>query len=393
MNKNFPKDPFNAFIKYGEPYLEGRKNKLLSELTFGLKDVFDIENYPTGFGSPDWLKTHPTPNKTASIVHDLVNNGATLVGKTHTDELTYSILGINAHYGTPINPLSPQRIPGGSSSGSAVSVAGKLVDFAIGTDTGGSIRTPASLCGIYGIRPTHGKILLDNARPLAKSFDTLGWFSRDPKILYKVGQVLLKQGASIPPQTSAISLLTEAWEIIPENLKNLSMLKIREIFKDLNITESRHSRIDLISWAEAFKIIQASEIWDEYGDWASSHMEKFGPGIKDRFVIASQITSKETSRALETRKAASDLLNSLLNDKFLLIPTVSNIAPLLSSTKQELEEFRQKSFQLLCIAGLGGLPQISLPIVNTSDGAFGISLIGPKNSDMELLNIVNYITI
>ena len=168
MNKNFSTDSLNAFIQYGKPYLEGDKNKLLSNLTFGLKDVFDIEGYPTGFGSPDWLKTHPTPNKTASIVHDLVSNGATLVGKTHTDELTYSILGINAHYGTPINPLSPQRVPGGSSSGSAVSVAGKLVDFAIGSDTGGSVRTPASFCGIYGMRPTHGKISLDNARPLAK---------------------------------------------------------------------------------------------------------------------------------------------------------------------------------------------------------------------------------
>ena len=393
MNKNFSTDSLNAFIQYGKPYLEGDKNKLLSNLTFGLKDVFDIEGYPTGFGSPDWLKTHPTPNKTASIVHDLVSNGATLVGKTHTDELTYSILGINAHYGTPINPLSPQRVPGGSSSGSAVSVAGKLVDFAIGSDTGGSVRTPASFCGIYGMRPTHGKISLDNARPLAKSFDTLGWFSRNPEILYKVGRSLLKQDASFNSQKPKLSLLKEAWEIIPEDIKHLSILKIREIFNDFNITESQGHNIDLSSWANIFRVIQASEIWQEYGDWATDHMENFGPGIKDRFLIASQITIEETLRARESREIASNLLNSILHDKILLIPTVSNIAPLLTSTKQELEEFRQKSFQLLCIAGLGGLPQISLPIVNTSDAAFGISLIGPKGSDIELLNIVKNITI
>ena len=393
MNKNSFVDQFNAFIQYGEPYLEGGKNKPLSNLTFGLKDVFDVEKYPTGFGSPDWLNTHPIPNETASIVHDLVRDGATLIGKTHTDELTYSILGINAHYGTPINPLSPQRVPGGSSSGSAVSVAGKLVDFAVGSDTGGSVRTPASFCGIYGIRPTYGKISLDNARPLARSFDTLGWFSRDPEILYKVGKSLLKKDVLIIPHKLEISLLTKAWEIIPEDIKFKSMQKIREIFKDFNITESHNSEINLSFWANTFRIIQASEIWQEYGDWATKHMENFGPGIKDRFLIASQITSEETLRARESREVVSNLLNSMLNDRFLLIPTVSNIAPLLNSTKKELEEFRQKSFQLLCIAGLGGLPQISLPIVNTSDGAFGISLVGPKDSDMELLNIVKNLII
>src|SRR5262249_8171304 len=103
----------------------------------------------------------------------------------------YSLTGENAHYGTPINVNAPGRIPGGSSSGSAAAVAGGLVDFAVGSDTGGSVRAPASFCGIYGIRPTHGRGSLDGACPPAPSFDTCGWFARDPVLLERVGRVLL----------------------------------------------------------------------------------------------------------------------------------------------------------------------------------------------------------
>ena len=105
--------------------------------------------------------------------------GATMVGKTHTDELTRGILGVNAHYGTPLNPQAPGRVPGGSSSGSAAAVAGGLVDFALGSDTGGSVRIPASFCGLYGLRPTHGRIPLDGMLLQAPSYDTVGWFARD----------------------------------------------------------------------------------------------------------------------------------------------------------------------------------------------------------------------
>ena len=255
MNKNLPVDQFNAFIQCGQPYIAGETNKPLSNFSFGIKDIFDVAGFPTAFGSPDWLNTHPVATQTAPAVLDLVQQGATLVGKTHTDELTYSILGINAHYGTPTNPNYPNRIPGGSSSGSAVSVAGKLVDFAIGSDTGGSVRTPASFCGIYGMRPTHGRISLKNARPLAKSFDTLGWFARDPEILFEVGKSLLKEERKSNIQAIEVIAPKQAWEIIPDGLRKLALKRVQEIFIRNNVVNKDLPSLNLKAWANTFSIV------------------------------------------------------------------------------------------------------------------------------------------
>ena len=389
MNTIFPTDQFSAFIHPPKLLLQGVMNKSLSNLTFGVKDIFDVAGLPTSFGSPDWLSSHPIPTETSSIILDLVNNGATLIGKTHTDELTYSILGKNAHYGTPVNPISPNQVPGGSSSGSAVAVAAKLVDFAIGSDTGGSVRTPASFCGIYGIRPTHGRISLDHARPLAKSFDTLGWFARDPKILSAVGEILFNHQNSSTSSNYEFIIPDEAWNLISQDLKELAILKIKAVFASYKTIFSNISFLKLSDWADTFRTIQAYEIWQEHGQWASKYLENFGPGIKDRFIFASKISSESVSKAMDSRKEIQNLLDSMLTKKILVIPTVSNFAPLLNSTQIQFEEFRQKSFQLLCIAGLGGLPQISLPLISTNEGAFGISLVGAKDTDLELLNLIN----
>ena len=388
MNTIYPTDPFSAFMHPPKPLLQGEMNKSLSHLTFGVKDIFDVAGYPTAFGSPDWLKSHPIPTETSSTILDLVNHGATLLGKTHTDELTYSILGKNAHFGTPVNPISPKQVPGGSSSGSAVAVAGKLVDFAIGSDTGGSVRTPASLCGIYGVRPTHGRISLDHARPLAKSFDTLGWFARDPKILYAVGKVLLNDQNSSSISHYELIIADQAWNLISQELKELSLLKIKTVFAAYQTTFSNIPDLNLKDWANTFRIIQAYEIWQEHGRWASQHLDNFGPDIKDRFIYASTISTESASKAIHSRKEIQNVLDSILTKKILVIPTVSHFAPLLESTPIQFEEFRQKSFQLLCIAGLGGLPQITLPLISTNQGAFGVSLVGAKDTDLDLLKLI-----
>jgi amidase len=140
----------------------------------------------------------------------LLEAGATIAGKTHTEEMAFSLTGENAHYGTPLNPAAPHRVPGGSSSGSAAAVAGRLVDFAIGSDTGGSVRAPASFCGVYGIRPTHGRISLNGVCPLAPIFDTVGWFARDPALLARVGDVLL---GGTPSSPGRVWLASDAFDL------------------------------------------------------------------------------------------------------------------------------------------------------------------------------------
>src|ERR1700688_2543852 len=198
-------DRLNAFCRFEDVALEGIPTGRLLGCSFAVKDVFDLAGYRTGNGHPRWLETHPPGERTASAVERLLAAGARMAGKTYCDEMTYSINGENVHYGTPVNPKAPGRIPGGSSSGSASAVSGDLVNFALGTDCGGSVRIPASYCGIYGIRTTHGLVPADGVVPLAVSFDTVGWFARTSSLMKRVGTVLLTATKPFVPKRLLIA--------------------------------------------------------------------------------------------------------------------------------------------------------------------------------------------
>src|SRR5215468_10822311 len=189
-----PDDDINAFVPGSRVHIEGEPGAPLSGLTFAAKDLFDVAGHPTGGGNPDWARTNPVPARHAWAVQRLLDAGATLIGKTITDEVSLGIVGENAFYGTPVNPRAPGRVPGGSSSGSAAAVAAGLCDTALGTDTGGSVRVPASFCGLYGIRPTHGRLDVSGMMQQAPSSDTTGWFSRDIATYGKVSSVMLGEG-------------------------------------------------------------------------------------------------------------------------------------------------------------------------------------------------------
>src|SRR5262252_4073731 len=197
-----PDDPVNAFVPGPRIRIEGRPDGPLAGLTFAAKDLFDVAGHPTGGGNPDWAAHNPVPTRHAWAVARLLEAGATLIGKTITDEVSLGIVGENAFYGTPVNPRAPGRVPGGSSSGSAAAVAGGRCDTALGTDTGGSVRVPASFCGLYGIRPTHGRLPLDGMMPQAPSSDTTGWFARDTGTFARVSQVMLGEDLprELPPR-------------------------------------------------------------------------------------------------------------------------------------------------------------------------------------------------
>jgi amidase len=213
-------DRLNAFCKDTDAYLEGTAGGPLAGLTFAAKDIFDVAGYVTGGGNPDWKATHEAAPRTAWVVSELVAAGATMVGKTITDEITRGIFGENAHYGTPVNPRAPGRVPGGSSSGSASAVAGGLVDFALGSDTGGSVRVPSSFCGLYGLRPTHGRIPLGGILLQAPSYDTIGWFARDADLLARVGSVLLQSEIrSVRPRQLMIA--EDAFEVADPGVQDV----------------------------------------------------------------------------------------------------------------------------------------------------------------------------
>src|ERR1700756_1453132 len=183
-------DDINAFVPGPRVHIEGRPGGPLAGLTFAAKDLFDVAGYPTGGGNPDWARQNPVPVRHAWAVQRLLDAGATLIGKTITDEVSLGILGENPFDGTPLNPRAPGRVPGGSSSGSASAVAQGLCDTALGTDTGGSVRVPASFCGLHGIRPTHGRLDLTGMLPQAPTSDTTGWFARDAETFARVSAAL-----------------------------------------------------------------------------------------------------------------------------------------------------------------------------------------------------------
>ena len=383
------RDPYNAFCRHTHVALDGVAAGPLRGLTFAAKDVFDVAGHRTGNGNPVWLETHPPAARTASVVQRLLAAGASMVGKTHTDELTYSINGENVHYGTPINPRAPGRIPGGSSSGSAAAVAGGLVDFALGTDCGGSVRIPASYCGIYGVRTTHGLVPVDGVIDLAASFDTVGWFARDPAMTPRVGDVLLPATSDFVPQRLLIA--ADAFALVGAETAAalapaVTLLKaLLPDHRDVSVYNSDDPAV----WSNIFRILQGDEIRRCHGDWIDAHKPNFGPGIAERFRWTRTIDTAEVERMRPLREDIAGRMTSLLgNDAVLCLPTAPGIAPKLATPAAELETFRGRAFALLCIAGLARLPQLSLPLAAVANCPLGLSLIAPRGGDRGLLGWV-----
>src|SRR5690349_11272427 len=388
MSGSIPDDALNAFCRHTHVALRTSVEGPLSSLTFGAKDIYDIEGHRTGFGSPDWLRTHTPAARTAPVVQKLLEAGADMLGKTHTDELTFSLNGENAHYGTPTNVNAPGRIPGGSSSGSAAAVAGGLVDFALGSDTGGSVRAPASFCGIYGIRPSHGRVSLEEACPLAPSFDTAGWFARDPAILERVGAVLFSEE---PDDTMPARLLIaqDAFDIAGHTAASALQPALERVVALLGKPERVNvSNEGLREWLDVFRILQGSEIWAQHGSWVQSTKPHLGPGIRQRVQWSSTIAESDAAQARVKRESIARRMASVLgSDSIIALPTVPDIAPLRNADPQATEDFRARALTLLCIAGLARLPQLNLPFGTLNGCPIGLSLVGPRDSDMMLLAV------
>jgi amidase len=381
-------DPLNAFCRHLEVDLEGSGAGSLLGCTFGVKDVFDIAGYRTGNGNPVWLETHPPAKRTASAVERLLAAGAHIVGKTYSDEMAYSLNGENVHYGTPINPKAPGRIPGGSSSGSAAAVSGGLVDFALGTDCGGSVRLPASYCGIYGIRTTHGLVPADGVVPLAASFDTVGWFAREARLMCQVGDVLLPVVMSFVPKRLLIAMDAFA-AVDPLIAAALAPGISRATAAIAKTTEVNVHTGQLAEWSAIFRVLQGAEISAQHGAWINRYQPEFGPGIRERFAWTRTIDPAEVAAAKPKREAVAHRIDQLLGDDAMIcLPTAPGVAPKLDTPPAELEAFRSRAFALLSIAGLARLPQINLPVGALEDCPIGLSIIGPRGCDRGLLDWV-----
>ena len=393
MKNILERDTVGAFCRHTHVEMAGARSGPLAGLTCGIKDLYDIAGHPTGFGSPDWLATHAAAAATAPAVQRLLDAGATIAGKTQTDEMAYSLNGENPHYGTPVNVNAPGRIPGGSSSGSAAAVAAGLVDFALGSDTGGSVRAPASFCGIYGLRPTHGRIALAGACALAASFDVAGPFARDAAMLERVSRVLL-QDHEPAAQPGALLYAEDAFALVDAALKPLFESAVARVTAVLGgpcaVTVAAEG---LAQWFQVFRRLQGAEAWAQHGAWIARVKPQFGPGVRERFDWAATLTANEVAPLKAQREVIAQRLAGLLRDgAVLVLPTVHTIAPRTNTPAADLDDFRGRAMSLLCIAGLARLPQISLPLAQSDGCPLGLSLVAARGNDTLLLDIARRIS-
>ncbi|MDO9499546.1 amidase [Falsiroseomonas sp.] len=380
-------DTVGAFVPGARVELAGAAVGPLTELDFAVKDLFDVAGATTGYGNPDWARTHAPAAATAPIIMSLLQAGASLRGKTKTVELAYGLTGENVWYGTPINPVAPDRFPGGSSCGSAAAVAAGLVDFALGTDTGGSVRIPASYCGIFGIRPSWGAVNLTAACPLGPSFDTAGWFASRASVLRRVGDVLLPPGGE--GALGPLVKVQEAWVNAVPHTATALVGAIAKIERVLGPCLSIHLAPEgLTQLFENFRAAQAEEAWATLGSWVEAIRPTFGPGVGERFAAAKATDPAVAAEARAFRGLFRQRVQALLAGGAVLVyPTSPVPAPRLDVGAETQQAVRERTMGVTAIAGLAGLCEVSLPAARVDGAPVGLSLAAAPGRDRALLAV------
>jgi amidase len=353
-------------------------------LRLAVKDVIDVAGLPTGAGHPLWLRTHPAPaERDAEVVARLRRAGAFVVGKTHTDELAYSLGGTNVHYGAPINPAAESRVTGGSSSGTASAVALGTADLGLGTDTAGSIRVPASYCGLYGLRPTHARVSRAGVVPLAPSFDVPGLITRDAGLL-RVSSCFLEPAEEVA-EIERVLMPDDVWLPVDPAVREALEPEIAS----LNLPVDRASLFggsDL--WErtrEAFRVVQAFEAWQAHGAWIERERPEFGPGVGERFRVAREVTQTQAEAGREVLRQMAALLHERLRGAVLAIPSAPGPAPRLDVAPDP--ERRAAALRFTCLAGAAGAPAVSIPGAAVGGAPVGMSLVGVPGADERLIQL------
>jgi amidase len=321
----------------------------------------------------------------AWAVDALLQAGATLVGKTITDEISLGLLGINKFYGTPLNPRAPDRVPGGSSSGSACAVAGGLVDVALGTDSGGSVRIPASFCGLYGLRPTHGRIPTEGMMTQAPSFDTVGYFARNATTFGQVGAVLFAEQV-VDAFPDEIIVATDCFALADESVRRALLPVLDRLRHAAPVSESLLADGDLRDWSHHQRVLQKSEFHATFRDWIDRVNPRLSAEVAGAFADDGHIPASNLAAAKTFRESASKRLDGLLDRRRVLCMPTSPILPIGRDARlSEMRTAVHRIVDLTAIAGLTGLPQVNLPMAAIGSIPVGLSLVGWRGGDAALV--------
>jgi amidase len=384
-------DPLGALVPDGPTDFGAAGEGPLSGITFVAKDVIDVAGTVTGAGNPDWAAAHEPAATGALCVSALIGSGARLVGKGQCAELAFSLSGGNAHYGMPRNPAAPERDPGGSTSGPAAAVAGGLCDLGLGTDTLGSVRVPASYCGLYAYRPTHGAIATAGVLPLAQRFDTVGLLARRPDVLRRCAEVLI--GAPVadedaPPRRLLLvdALLAAADPHVAEAVRAAA----ERLARGLGAALERVSRLpgeapDLGSALAAFNALQGREAWRNFGAWVERARPSLGADVQARLERAAGVGPAQVADAGPIAAAVGDAIRLLGAGQALVLPAAGTPAPPRDAGPDAREAARLGAGQLTCLASLAGAPSVSLPLAHVDELPVGVGLVAAPGGDRALL--------
>jgi amidase len=353
---------------------------------FAAKDLIAVAGHQCCAGHPRWLESHPPALETAPVILELTSAGAALEGMTQLGALAYDATGENRYYGTPTNPLDAARVPGGSSSGSAVAVAAGLVDFALGTDSACSVRLPASYCGLFGIRPSYGRVPMGGVLPLSPSLDTVGWFARDGPLLRDVGRVLLRYDD--PPALRRLVIATDAFDLVPVGTRQQLGRGIDALARTFPVVDEATIAAPGIALPDFWfhtSHLQACEVRHILGAWLADHEPRYGSGAFDTIHEAPEEPSNE---AVRFREAVTQHLQAMLSPGVVLcFPTAAGVAPLRGDRSDKALKRRWMDLVLCSPASLAGLPQITLPVASSEGLAVAISLMGGPWADELLLEL------
>jgi amidase len=351
-------------------------------LRVGVKDSIDIAGYATQLGSAVYADA-PKAAQHAAVVQALLDAGCGIVGKTTMHELAYGVTGINGWSGTPVNPRYPDRVPGGSSSGSAAAVAANLVDFALGTDTGGSIRIPAASCGIVGLKTTYGRVSREGVHPRTSSLDCVGPFARELSMIERA-MSLIDTTFIIqrPPATIRLGVVNVAAETVIDEAVRQALDRTGIVSQPVTLPS-----FDAV-FAAGLTIIGA-ENWAAYGHIAES--PKLGADVRSRLLGARAIT-QEALRAAEVcrvqfRAEVDALFQSV---DALVLPTLPDVPLSLEAAADAAAAIRTTRF--VRPFNVSGHPALTLPLQTSAGLPAGLQLVGPRGADAALCSMARKIT-